>query len=641
MKKVFTLVLVMAMAITSFAQVKGVQRPTKKDLQTAQKVTFTGMEAANSNCVASTRSIMVAPEETQLSFASYDWQTNAGSRTTRAVWPDGYAVICYTMATDDGYTDRGTGLAIWDPAVGEWEFTEERVETVKTGWGSIARYKENGLVLAAHTATECKLWICEDFRTGNRDFGEPYTLDPTVDPTWPTVQCSGENLDIIHMFATSYGYETPYSQPSYYFRFVNGAFEVENQLIEPLDENHVLAGGADEINFLPYDPARPNRVSFTYAEPGSDGKLVISEDNGQTWSERIYFQRPTGAHSFDSGYYYPRWVNAAFDEDDNLSIVFAYNMSDAEGHYLPGAGGVSFWSEILPKHDSCVGGIGNVGEPFIMDSLYIDDDLYSSCWYWSNAIHCSLPEHFGQFQILDGETFQPIPHDSDSIPDNSLWLDVSSAGTQGKDSHGHYNSGTCDFPSMVMDGDRVFAFWSMLAGDSKSVYFANNLHYYRLFGCVSEDRGRTWLLPKQLLTGFENELDEMVYGYVIPYIYTDGNGEYVWYVYMNDMEPGTVVQNDETVWDNNYFRAVKVYLDYVIYDVEESPLTVATTVNVYPNPAQGSFKVSLNNQSNVNIYNAVGQLVKTYNNVSEINVNLEAGVYFVNAGNQTVKVVVK
>ena len=110
---------------------------------------------------------------------------------------------------------------------------------------------------------------------------------------------------------------------------------------------------------------------------------------------------------------------------------------------------------------------------------------------------------------------------------------------------------------------------------------------------------------------------------------------------MNDMEPGTVVQNDETVWDNNYFRAVKVYLDYVIYDVEESPLTVATTVNVYPNPAQGSFKVSLNNQSNVNIYNAVGQLVKTYNNVSEINVNLEAGVYFVNAGNQTVKVVVK
>ena len=47
------------------------------------------------------------------------------------------------------------------------------------------------------------------------------------------------------------------------------------------------------------------------------------------------------------------------------------------------------------------------------------------------------------------------------------------------------------------------------------------------------------------------------------------------------------------------------------------------------------------NASDVNIYNAVGQLVKTYNNVTEMSVNLESGVYFVNAGNQTVKVVVK
>ena len=75
--------------------------------------------------------------------------------------------------------------------------------------------------------------------------------------------------------------------------------------------------------------------------------------------------------------------------------------------------------------------------------------------------------------------------------------------------------------------------------------------------------------------------------------------------------------------------------------VEENEMTVATMVNVYPNPAQGSFNVKLDKESDVNIYNAVGQLVKTYNNVMEVNVNLEAGIYFVNAGNQTTKVVVK
>ena len=93
------------------------------------------------------------------------------------------------------------------------------------------------------------------------------------------------------------------------------------------------------------------------------------------------------------------------------------------------------------------------------------------------------------------------------------------------------------------------------------------------------------------------------------------------------------------MWDNNYYRAIKVYANY--FDVEENPYTVATTMNVYPNPAQGSFKVELNNAENVNIYNTIGQLVKTYNNVTEINVNLESGIYFVNAGNQTLKVVVK
>ena len=93
--------------------------------------------------------------------------------------------------------------------------------------------------------------------------------------------------------------------------------------------------------------------------------------------------------------------------------------------------------------------------------------------------------------------------------------------------------------------------------------------------------------------------------------------------------------------NDNQYRAVKVYFNFIWDGVEEPTMTVAPTINVYPNPANGTFNVKLNSESNVNIYNAVGQLVKTYNNVSELNVNLESGVYFVNANNQTVKVVVK
>lgn len=71
MKKVFTLALVMAMAITSFAQVKGISRKSVK-AEPAQAISVTGMEEYNNNFPASTRSIMTAPEEEELSFSSYD-----------------------------------------------------------------------------------------------------------------------------------------------------------------------------------------------------------------------------------------------------------------------------------------------------------------------------------------------------------------------------------------------------------------------------------------------------------------------------------------------------------------------------------------------------------------------------------------
>ena len=165
MKKAFTFALAMAMAVTGFAQVKGLSHKTVSK-EAAQVQVYTGLEDINANFPASTRSILVDPEETELAQTYYDWQTNSGQRNHVAVWPDGYAVMCYTMAQSADFSDRGTGLAVYDPAVGEWTYNDERVEDVKTGFGSIARYKENGLVVAAHTASDLRFWINEDFRNG-------------------------------------------------------------------------------------------------------------------------------------------------------------------------------------------------------------------------------------------------------------------------------------------------------------------------------------------------------------------------------------------------------------------------------------------------------------------------------------------
>ena len=645
MKKVFTLALVMAMAITSFAQVKGISRKSVK-AEPAQAVTVTGMEEFNNSFPASTRSIMTAPEETELSFSAYDWQTNAAARNFTAVWPDGFAVMCYTQATDhETYSDRGTGLAIYDPATGEWDFTEQRVEDYtnfpageghKTGFGSISRWGENGLVIAAHSSNYTHLFFCEDFRNGGRDFSTLVTLPNELEPCWPVVQCSGENLDIIHVIATQYTSTDPFDDALRYYRYENGQWTANAVLLDAFNADNMGGGGSNICHFLNYDPEHPNRVAFVLTDAWTDGKVVVSEDNGATWTDRVFYQHP-GIHTTftDISFHYPRWVDAHFDANDNINLVYEWNGSTGEpgsGSYYPTVGGVGFWSETLPKNEMCIGGIGEVGQPFIMDSCYMNTDLYYSEWYWSDAIHDPLPEYFGELMILD-EDMNVVDYNGE-MPEVYYWIDV-----QNK-AHGAYNSGIAAFPSMVMDGEKIFAVWSMIAGDCASVYYDGTNSQYRLFGAMSVDGGQTWNLPVHLITDVMDIYDEMVYPQVLPYVYHDAGGDYIMICYQNDQETGTFVQGDETAWDNNFYRGVKVYV-YDVLGEEETYMEVAPMINVYPNPAQGSFNVKLNNASDVKIFNTVGQLVKSYNNVSELNVNLEAGVYFVNADNQTVKVVVK
>ena len=643
MKKVFTLALVMAMAITSFAQVKGISRKSVK-AEPAQAITVTGMEEYNNNFPASTRSIMTAPEEEELSFSSYDWQSNASARNFTAVWPDGFAVMCYTQATTQTYTDRGTGLAVYDPATGVWDFSETCVEDFtnfpageghKTGFGSISRWGENGLVIAAHSANYSHLFFCEDFRNGSRDFSTLVTLPNELEPCWPSVQCSGENLDIVHVIATQYTSTDPFDDALRYYRYENGQWTANAVLLDAFNADNMGGGGSNICHFLNYDPAHPNRVAFVLTDAWTDGKVVVSEDNGATWSDIVFYQHPGIHETFtDVSFHYPRWVDAHFDANDNINLVYEWNGSTGEpgsGSYYPTVGGVGFWSETLPKNALCEGGIGEVGQPFIMDSCYMNTDLYYSEWYWSDAIHDPLPEYFGELMILD-EDMNVVDYNGE-MPEVYYWIDLSNK------AHGAYNSGIAAFPSMVMDNDRIIAVWSMIAGDCASVYYDGTNSQYRLFGAMSTDGGQTWSLPVHLITDVMDIYDEMVYPQILPYIYSDAGGDYIMVCYQNDQETGTFVQGDETEWTNNFYRGVKVYLD--ILGEEENYMTVAPMINVYPNPANGSFNVTLNNQSNVNIYNAVGQLVKTYNNVTEVNVNLESGIYFVNADNQTVKVIVK
>ena len=80
----------------------------------------------------------------------------------------------------------------------------------------------------------------------------------------------------------------------------------------------------------------------------------------------------------------------------------------------------------------------------------------------------------------------------------------------------------------------------------------------------------------------------------------------------------------------------------IITDIET--VVEKQNVSVYPNPANDVLNIELgDNQSDVVIYNSLGQVVRRYENVSgdmQINVeDLNAGMYFVKVGDNVEKVV--
>ena len=635
MKKVFTLALVLGLAVSVMAQPRVQNRVERKAQKTEQVQITKGLEAVNYNGNVASQRSMMAPEEIELGMTVYDWQTNAAARNQTVAWEDGFAAVCWTHANNTGLADRGTGISYYNPATDEWSYCEQRAEDVKTGFGCIARYGQNGLVIAAHTASQCGIWINEDFRNNPDAWAEPIWLDATNDPCWPVIATSGANHDIIHILVTgSDATVEGVSDPLLYFRYANGAWQAENVILEPLSSAHTSLFSSNDAHFIPVND--PNRVAAVINSTWCDGKVIVSDDNGETWSERTYYNHPGVDVTFDAMFMYPRWVDAAFDANDDLHIVYEFNGSTGEpgsGSYYPGIGGVGYWNEFMPLGDDyvSVGFTGAAGQPFVMDTMYIYEDIYAS-WFFSDATHeFPVDEYIGFVPPMLSEN-GAITIDYDNID----WTFFNDFGGD----HGKYNCGIAAMPTMLYDNGNIYMIYSCI-----TPALADDLYpYFRLLGNASYNNGTTWEGQTVLLNDFMNSFDEMVYAQFVPYVYHDAEGAYAFFIYQNDSYPGTYIQDDDPEPDDNGYRAVKVRLDYETWG-ETEIVNDNQGVSIYPNPVNTEMTVTLPSDSEVVICNLMGQVVSTFKGVKGVNTfdasNLNSGIYFLSAGNSVQKFIVK
>ena len=647
MKKLFTLALVLLVATAGYSQVRKVSKSDAKSNVATMQMSK-GME--------SFENVQSEPNMTrtdgELDYTTYDWQSNCGARTWTIQWPDNKINFAFTCATDNSFTDRGTAIGTYDYNNDEWIPSGGRVENEKTGFGTIARYKENGIVVAAHTATMCGVYIIEDKDNFAPNSIAPASyLDPTYDPCWPNVMTSGENRDIIHVVTTAYaadGASTSVpgaegvNNPIIYFRSMDGGqtWDKQNVVLPYMGTDGGLDWGSNVCYWM--ETTEDNCLALVVNNAWSDCFVLRSYDNGETWEKTTFWHHPGITTTFDTWFMYPRWTSAQWGVDGELCVAYEFNGSTGEpgsGSYYPGIGGVAFWSENMPYHGESLPEWGcdptnpkpmAPGQPFIMDSAYMFQDIYASWWLWSDATHPMWDEYIGYLPALtdDGEV-EPDPYNvmEFNIDDRSL--------------HGAYNSGCVAMPVLVKvpgsDFDMV-AVWSAM--DENNMDGAGN-YYYKLFASYTGDGGRTWEPQIHITNDFMYQYNECVY----PQAAVIGTTLIV--AAQMDGETGTFVQSDDADASNNYYQGLTFELTDLFpgAGVGVQEVSHNTHMSLYPNPAVEQLNVTLSQDADIVIYNIMGQNVMNvegHAGANSINVsNLNAGVYFISAGSDTQKFIVK
>ena len=639
MKKLFTLALVLLVATAGYSQVKKVSKTDDLRKVSTMQVT-NGME--------SFENVQSEPNMTrtdgELDYSYYDWQSNCGAITRTIVWPDGQVNFAYTVASNASYTDRGTGIGTYDANNDEWIPLGGRIEAEKTGFGSIARYKDNGIVIASHNANTVGVFIVEnkeELASLQGNVTAVSYINGAKEPTWANVMTSGAGRDIIHVLYTSYSED---GNPMYYARSLDGGltWDKEDEVIPFLSSDYVSDWGSNIAYWM--ETTEDNCLAFVVNNAWSDCMVVYSYDDGNTWERKVYWHHPgINTDMTDRLVLYPRWTSAQWGVDGELCIAYEFNGTTGEpgsGSYYPGIGGVAFWSENMPYHGESLPEFGcdptnpkpmQPGQPFIMDTAYLYQDIYASWWLWSDATHPMWDEYMGYLPALTPEgNPEPDPYNvmEFNIEDRTL--------------HGSYNSGCVAMPALAVvpgsNGTDMAAVWSCMDENNTD---GNGNYYYKLFASYTADGGRTWAPQVQLTTDFMYELTECVYTQAAVV------GTTLVIASQCDGLTGTFVQSDDDTPEDNYYQGFTFELNDLFPGVGVGVPEVShnTHMSIYPNPAVDQLNVTLSQNADIVIYNIMGQNVMTVEGrvgANSINIsNLNAGIYFVSAGSDTQKFIVK
>ena len=633
------------MAFAGYSQVRKVSSNDAKRI-VAQENIVTGDESF-ANVGSQTN---MTRTDSELDYTFYDWQTNTAARDLTMNFPDGCVGFAHTISTDANHSDRGTNIVIYNPATDVWTTSGGKIENRKTGFGSAARYGENGIVVVSRDANtlKCGVYIIEDKdNLPSGDVAPIIEWDVEQNIHFPAVMCSGPDHKHIHILFTALN-QTINDQvnPYFYFRSLDGGQTWdEYKVIEQLGRQFCPQYGSGQDAYF-MENTGGNRLDIVVNTRRGNGIVLTSTNEGDSWTTTEYYHHPGIDVDFGEGlaYMYPRWTSALWDNNGVLHVAYEYGGGTGDAtstSYYPGIGGVAYWNNEMPYHGESLPQYGvdpnnpmppTPGQPFIMDSSYIYQDIYASWFMWSDQTHPVWDEYIGYLPALDDEGNPEPP-----IIDEITGFNIDDFTT-----HGSYNGGVCEMPILLMTPhqDLMVAVWIAMDENNQD---GNGKFYFKLFTRASEDGGLSWSPMIHLTNDFMYQYNECVY----PQAAITNNMLVIACQMDGDADSWVIGNGTDYDGSDNYYQGLTFsLLDLFGYDgVEENNTVSNTAMNLYPNPAVDQLNVTLNQNADIVIYNIMGQNVMNvegHAGTNSINISsLNAGVYFISAGNDTQKFIVK
>jgi len=498
-----------------------------------------------------------------IGYTQYDLQSNAaiddrmagGAEAVSAAW---------TMSLElTPFSDRGTGYNYYDGNT--WgEISYERIESVRIGWPSIVHTASGREVVVSHPGIDTPLHMAwRDAGTGAwSEASVPSDLE--VGKLWPRMAAGGEDGNSLHVICittpTGNGGVVHNGQDGslLYYRSQDGgdSWDIIDHSFADLDSSNFANFSGDTYAIH----ARGNTVAFASFNDFSDSFVMISQDNGETWTKQLLVDFPVDLYVADMGL--PEGEEFAEDYNDDGLFQEYFNTDGAGDVHIDTYGQVHV----------------SYGSMYYMDADTIDGTT-------------------SYFPGTNGLAYWNESMGADSAQIIGYSFDYDESGTLDFDEIAAYYVGCAGFPSIASDAaGNLYVTYSAIMEN-----FSTGAQNYRhQFLVHSMDGGMSWnadeacdLTPDEDYDGYE-----AVFGSIAPDVV---NGQ-LEIIYQRDFEPGLHVRGDEDPADINDIVHLRVpaddlgdcaSLEYEDWVGIAEPIDL-NDISLYPNPADDQVELVIN-----------------------------------------------